>query len=100
MVTRRARAGGQSGQALPLIVVFMVVLRAFAGLVIDLRNAYRVQQALQASTDASAAAGAGQLTLAYPPNTANAIARAQYYGSETGGHNPITGMPPAGVTET
>jgi Flp pilus assembly protein TadG len=100
MVTRRAHAGGQSGQALPLIVVFMVVLLAFAGLVIDLGNAYRVQQALQASTDASAAAGAGQLTLAYPPNTGNAIARAQYYGSEPGGHNSIPGVPSSGVTQT
>jgi Flp pilus assembly protein TadG len=78
----------------------MVVLLAFAGLVIDLGNAYRVQQALQASTDASAAAGAGQLTLAYPPNTANAISRAQYYGSETGGHNMIPGVPSSGVTQT
>ncbi len=100
MVTRRARACGQSGQALPLIVVFMVVLLAFAGLVIDLGNAYRVQQALQASTDASAAAGAGQLTLAYPPNAANAVARAQYYGSEPGGHNGIPGVPSSGITQT
>jgi Flp pilus assembly protein TadG len=100
MVTRRAHAGGRSGQALPLIVVFMVVLLAFAGLVIDLGNAYRVQQALQASTDASAAAGAGQLTLAYPPNTGNAIARAQYYGSEPGGHNSIPGVPSSGMTQT
>jgi Flp pilus assembly protein TadG len=100
MATRRAPAGDQSGQTLPLIVVFMVVLLAFAGLVIDLGNAYRVQQALQASTDASAAAGAGQLTLAYPPNTSNAISRAQYYGSETGGHNPIGGMPSSAVNQT
>ena len=33
---------------------------------IDVGNVYRVQQALQASTDAAAAAGAGQLTLQYP----------------------------------
>ena len=59
-----------------------------------------MQQALQASTDASATAGAGQLTLAYPPNAANAVARAQYYGSEPGGHNGIPGVPSSGVTQT
>ena len=51
---------------LPLIAVFMLVVIGFSGLVIDVGNVYRVQQALQASTDAAAAAGAGQLTLAVP----------------------------------
>ena len=68
---RRTR-GAISGQTLPLVVVFMFTLLIFAGLVIDLGNAYRVQQALQASADASAAAGAGQLTLTYPPLVASA----------------------------
>ena len=60
---RRARIRGlaaTSGQTLPLVVVFMFTMLVFAGLVIDIGNAYRVQQALQASADASAAAGAGQ----------------------------------------
>ncbi len=61
-----------AGQTLPLVVVFMFSILVFAGLVIDFGNAYRVQKALQASADASAAAGAGQLTLTYPPVTANA----------------------------
>ncbi len=89
-----------SGQTLPLVVVFMFTILVFAGLVIDLGNAYRVQQALQASTDASAAAGAGQLTMSYPPIAANAISAAQSYGSESGGKNPITGVPVANVTQT
>ena len=88
-----------SGQTLPLVVVFMFTMLVFAGLVIDLGNAYRVQQALQASTDASAAAGAGQLTMAFPPVAATAIAAAQSYGSESGGKNPITGVPAANVTQ-
>ena len=67
---------------------------------IDLGNAYRVQQALQASTDASAAAGAGQLTMTFPPIGANAIAAAQKYGSQSGGSNPITGVPAGNVTQT
>ena len=81
---------------LPLIAVFMLVVIAFAGLVIDVGNVYRVQQALQASTDAAAAAGAGQLTLQYPANTANAISQAKNFSSATGGRNPITGVPATG----
>ena len=86
----------EAGQVLPLIAVFMLVVVAFAGLVIDVGNVYRVQQALQASTDAAAAAGAGQLTLQYPPNTANAITQAKNFSSATGGRNPITGVPATG----
>ena len=96
---RRTR-GAMSGQALPLVVVFMFTLLIFAGLVIDLGNAYRVQQALQASADASAAAGAGQLTLTYPPVVATATSQAQKYGSQSGGQNPITGVPAGNVTQT
>jgi Putative Flp pilus-assembly TadE/G-like/von Willebrand factor type A domain len=88
-----------AGQTLPLVVVFVLSILVFAGLVIDLGNAYRVQQALQASADAAAAGGAGQLTIAYPPNAGNAAAAAQHYGSELGGTNPITGVSPADVTE-
>ena len=89
-----------SGQALPLVVVFMFTILIFAGLVIDLGNAYRVQQALQASADASAAAGAGQLTLTYPPVAATATSEAQRYGSQSGGQNPITGVPATNVTQS
>ena len=37
----------EAGQVLPLIAVFMLVVVAFAGMVIDIGNVYRVQQALQ-----------------------------------------------------
>jgi hypothetical protein len=90
----------QAGQTLPLVAVFILIVIAFAGLVIDVGNVYRVQQALQASTDAAAAAGAGQLTLQYPPSTANAVSQAKAFGSSTGGKNLITGVPASGVTET
>jgi Flp pilus assembly protein TadG len=96
---RRTR-GATTGQTLPMVVVFMFTLLIFAGLVIDLGNAYRVQQALQASADASAAAGAGQLTLTYPPLVASATSQAQKYGSQSGGENPIAGVPAANVTQT
>lgn len=90
----------ERGQVIPLVVVFMVTLLVFCGLVIDLGNAYRVQQALQASTDAAAAAGAGQLTMSYPANAANAINQANAFGSTTGGKNLIGGVPGSNVTET
>src|SRR5436309_12343328 len=84
----RGRAvAATAGQTLPLVVVFMFTILIFAGLVIDFGNAYRVQKALQASADASAAAGAGQLTLGYPPVAATATSQAQKYGSQTGGVN-------------
>src|SRR6476620_3852689 len=88
------------GQVMPLIAFFMVTLLIFCGLVIDFGNVYRVQKALQASTDAAAIAGAGQLTLSYPANAANAIAQAKAYGASTGGKNPIPGVPGGNVTET
>jgi hypothetical protein len=88
----------EGGQTLPLVAVFIVMLIVFAGIVIDLGNAYRVQQALQASTDAAAAAGAGQLTLAYPPDTVAATKQALAFDSGTGGKNPITGVPPVSVS--
>jgi Putative Flp pilus-assembly TadE/G-like/von Willebrand factor type A domain len=97
--TVRARVA-QAGQTLPLVVVFMFTILIFAGLVIDLGNAYRVQQALQASADASAAGGAGELTVTYPPIAANATAAAQKYGSQSGGENPITGVPASNVTQS
>jgi Flp pilus assembly protein TadG len=97
---RRLRAVARtSGQTLPLVVVFMFSILVFAGLVIDFGNAYRVQKALQASADASAAAGAGQLTLSYPPVASTATAAAQKYGSQSGGSNPITGVPAGNVSQ-
>ena len=95
-VFRRA----DSGQVMPLIAFFMVTLLIFCGCVIDFGNAYRVQKALQASTDAAAIAGAGQLTLSYPANAANAIATAKAYGASTGGKNVIAGVPAGNVTVT
>jgi Putative Flp pilus-assembly TadE/G-like/von Willebrand factor type A domain len=97
--TPRARSSSQLGQTLPLVVVFMFTLLIFAGLVTDLGNAYRVQRALQASADAAAAGGAGELTLNYPANVGNATSAAVRYGSQSGGENPIPGVPGSDVTE-
>src|SRR6187200_1251470 len=42
------RGGGIAGQTLPLVVIFMMSLLLAAGLTIDVGNAYRVKQSLQA----------------------------------------------------
>jgi Putative Flp pilus-assembly TadE/G-like len=96
----RTHGSDARGQTLPLVIVFMFSILIFAGLVLDLGNAYRVQHALQASADAAAAGGAGQLTMGYPPDAASATSAARKYGSESGGVNPIPGVPTPNVTET
>jgi Flp pilus assembly protein TadG len=77
-----------SGQTLPLVVVFLLTLLLFCGAVIDIGNAYRVKQALQASADAAVAAGAGNL-----PNTAAANSAAHNLSAESTGKNRIPGVP-------
>jgi Flp pilus assembly protein TadG len=77
-----------SGQTLPLVVVFLLTLLLFCGAVIDIGNAYRVKQALQASADAAVAAGAGNL-----PNTGAASAAAHNLSAESTGKNRIAGVP-------
>ena len=68
MDPRCTRSLNESGQTLPLVAVFIIVLMITAGAVIDLGNAYRVHQQLQASADAAAAAGAGNLPVTAPPS--------------------------------
>jgi Putative Flp pilus-assembly TadE/G-like len=75
--------GGVAGQTLPLVVVFMMSLLLAAGLTIDIGNAHRVKQSLQASADA---AGAGNL-----PSPGAAISAANSFGSQPGGRSPIPG---------
>ena len=86
------RGGGALGQTLPLVVIFMMSLLLAAGLTIDVGNAYRVKQSLQASADAASAAGAGNL-----PSPGAAIAAANSFGSEPGGKNPIPGSGPVSL---
>jgi len=51
----------QSGQTLALIVVFMMAILGMAAFAIDAGSWYQARRAAQASADASALAGAGQL---------------------------------------
>ncbi len=85
----------ESGQTLPLIALFVVVLLAVCGMVVDVGNAYRVHQQLQASADAAAAAGASNL-----PSTTAALTAAKDFSSGNGGRNPIVGAGTVTVSAT
>ena len=86
--TRDTARRSASGQTLPLVVVFLLTLLLFCGAVIDIGNAYRVKQALQASADAAVAAGAGNL-----PNTGAASSAAHNLSAESTAKNRIPGVP-------
>ena len=79
---KRAKAAGrsESGQAVVLSVVWMVVLLGMAGLVIDVGSWYRSQRDLQADADAAALAGAQDL----PNNTSTASTQAKSYALKNG----------------
>ena len=85
----------ERGQTLPLVVAFVLVLMIMCGAVIDVGNAFRVHQQLQASADAAAAAGADNL-----PSTLAAITTAQNFSSANGGKNPIVGAGTVTVSAT
>jgi Putative Flp pilus-assembly TadE/G-like len=61
MTPHRAAGRGQAGQALPVICLFMVTLLGFAGIVIDLGDAYLQRQETQNVADAAALAGASAI---------------------------------------
>lgn len=88
---KRAKAAGrnESGQAVVLSVVWMVVLLGMAGLVIDVGSWYRSQRNLQSQADAAALAGAQEL----PTDVSTAGGIAQTYALKNG----FT-LPPSGIT--
>lgn len=90
---KRAKVAGrnESGQAVVLSVVWMVVLLGMAGLVIDVGSWYRSQRNLQSQADAAALAGAQEL----PADTSTAGGLAQTYALKNG----FT-LPPSGITIT
>jgi Flp pilus assembly protein TadG len=57
----------ESGQTLPLLVVFLVVLLGMCALAIDVGSWYQTKRAMQASADASALAGASQIPQGWGP---------------------------------
>jgi Putative Flp pilus-assembly TadE/G-like/von Willebrand factor type A domain len=79
------RTRSEDGQAVVIIVLFMMVMLGFCALCIDVGHAYLAQRRLQSSVDAAALAGAQEL-----PNVASATSFAQSYGS--GGSNTPDGV--------
>ncbi len=83
-IGKRLRAlRDETGQALLILVVFLVVLLGMAGFAIDVGHAYLVQRQLQAGVDAAALAGAQEL-----PDQSRAISTAHAYGPDPTGSNP------------
>jgi uncharacterized protein YegL/Tfp pilus assembly protein PilX len=95
MADRKREHASSSGQTLPIVVAFMLVMLLMCGAVVDLGNAYRVRQALQASADAAVAAGAAAL-----PDTAAAQAATHAKSSENGAQNTIPGVPNVATSVT
>lgn len=85
---RLRRAGAESGQAVVILVVMLVVLLGMAAMVVDVGYAYYVQRSLQASVDAAALAGAQEL-----PNPGNAVSRAHEYSGSAGAKNYRSNIP-------
>lgn len=93
--TKRAKTAGrsESGQAVVLSVVWMVVLLGMAGLVIDVGSWYRSQRDLQAQADAAALAGAQEL----PADTSIATGTAKSYALKNGFTLPTSGITISGT---
>jgi hypothetical protein len=82
---RSGRSSIQSrehGQALVIVVLFLIVLLGMAAMVIDVGYAYYAHRSLQAQADAAALAGAQEL-----PDPSRAEALAFEYSGEAGGKN-------------
>lgn len=93
--SRLGAAGDESGQAIVLVALTMVILLGFVGLTIDVGNAYFTQRELQKAADAAALAAALEL-----PDSAAAAAVAQQYGAATGQKNEATLVKDATTTVT
>jgi Putative Flp pilus-assembly TadE/G-like len=79
LIEQATRRRSETGQALVISVVFLVVLLAFAGAVIDVGSWYYQHRKLQATADAAALAGAQGL------RNGTAVSLAVQYGDLNGG---------------
>jgi hypothetical protein len=89
-----SRCRQESGQAVVLSAVWMVVLLGMAGLVIDVGSWYRAQRNLQSDADAAALAGAQDL----PDDTATAGVMAKSFAQKNGYTLTDSGISFSGVT--
>lgn len=78
------RLRDETGQALVLAALLLLVLFGFAAFAVDVGNAFFAQRELQRSVDAAALAGAQEL-----PDEAKIRTLAAQYGPESGGKNPL-----------
>ena len=93
MKRRTINARNESGQALVLLTLFLVVLMGCAAIVTDVGYAYFVQRSMQASADAAALAGAQEL-----PSATAAVSSAQQYSGEATGKNAAANIPGVAAT--
>src|SRR3954469_13612856 len=84
----------ESGQAIVLSAVWMVVLLGMAGLVIDVGSWYRAPRNLQSDADAAALAGAQEL----PDDTATAGVMAKSFAKKNGYTLPASDISFSGAT--
>jgi hypothetical protein len=90
---------GENGQALPWMVLLMVLFLGMAGLTLDVGRAYACYRELQASTDAAALAAADELSDS-SATYASVVAAGTAYSSATGGINANSNLPGASVNVT
>jgi Flp pilus assembly protein TadG len=83
--SRTGALSEEHGQAVVFVLMFMVVVIAVVGFVIDVGHAYQAQRSLQGAADAAALAGAQQL-----PDPTLAQQTATQFGSTAAGKNHIT----------
>ena len=86
-MSRRLR--NESGQALVLTAIFLVMIMGATGLAVDVGSWYRQSRQAQSTADAAALSGAENLQT----GTASAQATAQNYADQNGG-----GVAPGGIT--
>jgi uncharacterized membrane protein len=89
----RGRVRSEDGQAIVLIVLFLLVLLGFCALCLDVGHAYLAQRRLQSAADAAALAGAQEL-----PDVTSATTFANTYGSN--GNNAPSGLDGSSMTVT
>ncbi len=90
---------GESGQALPFMVLMMVLIIGAGGVSLDLGRAFVCYRELQASTDAAALAGAYNLALSTATST-TVKAAASNFSSVSGGANAKSNLASVTISTT
>src|SRR3954462_3991775 len=93
--SRTGALSDEHGQAVVFVMVFLVVVIALVGFVIDVGHAYQAQRSLQGAADAAALAGAQELPdpAAAAPHPAATRRLAKQCGSRAEGKKKISDVP-------